>query len=395
MSLTSLMRQPTRAQVAGMTLKDLHDYIAIQRAERGLPKYMTEAEQVAQAAWRLREADSGDAPPDMLRLLESASISDFPNLLGNNLYRRVQNWYDHYEQVWMQYAYVQEHVDYRPVVYGFLAEMEDADQIEEEKDYRDSPYGDKGYSLSLQKWGKQITLPFKVIENDDKGVVGQLPDKMMRSMDRTTQKLVVRSTLEANVAAYDGTALFAAGRSNLVTGAGSAFSMANLQAAITYVQTSTGDADLNPSGAPINAQPRYLVIPSNLMFAAFQALHSAQIVAAGTAGTVTQLGNINPLADNRASQFYTPVTPLVERYLTNTTAWYVLPEPRFSPITVAVRQGRRLRPRVWVNVPFRRQLVGGGEEPYLLSVDDQTYGYSLDISATVGYPYASIKYAGA
>lgn len=364
------------------TLKDLWYHVAVERARRGLPLY-------AYPGVEEREVT------ESVGVQESASSSDFPNILGNNLYRSIQDWDENYPPTFLQYMLVREHSDYRSHTYAFLSEMEDLRKIRQEQDYEDSPFSDKGYTLALDKYGRKITISFIVVENDDRGVVAQLPDKWMRATDRTIQKLAVRTTLEGNGNAYDGAALFSSGRSNLVTGGSSTLTAANVQSAIATVQSATGDADLNPSGAPINVQPRFLVVPTVLEMTAFSILHSALIVAAGTSGSVTTVGNINPLADDRARKFYMPVVPVVERYLTNTTAWYVLPDPRYSPVTVALRQGRRLRPRVAVNIPMRRSIIGGDTEPYELIIDDQTFIASIDFGATVGNPWSSVKYAGA
>jgi hypothetical protein len=369
-----------RLRAAG--LKDLWYYCAEQRALRGLPLY---AEPGAQE----REVT------ESIGIRESAALSDFPNILGNNLYRAIQDWYEQFQQAWQEYYLVREHVDYRPVVYAFISELEDLRALRQESDYEDSPFSDKGYSLSLQKYGRKLTLPYIVIENDDKGVVAQLPDKWMRAVDRTLQKLVVRTNFEANVTSYDGNAIFTSGRGNLLTGGSSTLTAANVQSGIAYVQGQTGDPDLNPGAAPTNVQPKWLVVPTALEFNAFTILHSSLVVAAGTAGTVTIQGNINPLADPQARRFYMPVVPLVERFLTNATAWYILPDSRYAAVTVALRQGRRLRPRVAVNIPFRRSIIGGERDPYELAVDDQTFLASIDLGVGSGWPWASYKSAGA
>jgi hypothetical protein len=368
----------TAERFAALPLSEQFRLVAAERVRRGLTPYDYGQSSFGEGAEAVRE---------------SASLSDMPNILGNNIYREIDQWFSQYDAVWQQYARPVMLTDYRPKVLAFIQRLEQALEIRQERDIQDSSISDKGYQVSLKNWGRQITLPFVVIENDDKDFVAQIPAMMTEAAEFTMSVIVVRNTLEANPNAYDGAALFTAGRGNLITGAGSALSAANVQTGISTVQSATGDADLNPRGGPLNIQPRYLVVPTTLQFTAAQILNSTTLIMAGTAGTVTVQGNVNPLTAQGLG-YQAPLTPLVDRYLTNTTAWYILPDAKNSPIAVAERQGKGLRPNMWKNVPMR-QAIRGSQQDYLLSISDVVYGFSFDLNATARAPWSSFKAAGA
>lgn len=373
--------------LAALPLKEFAKMVARRRIAAGLPA-IDRGENM-----EIRESDQD--------VRESASLSDLPTIMGNNIYRVLDNWFSEYKGTWQQYAHQVDLIDYRLKQIAFVSEMEDALPIYQESDYKESGLMDKGYGIQLKKYGRQVTLPFMVIENDDKGFVASIPQKMARAADRTIQKIVVRNTLEANPNGYDGTpifspthtnALFGGLTGNLVTGGGSAFSTANLQAGVAAVQSFTGDPDLNPSGVPLDIPAEFLVVPPSLEFQAAQALNSIVLIAAGTANPIVTQGASNPL---QMRGFQTPLTLLVERYLTNPTAYYLLPAKEHGPITVGVRQQRPLRPHMWRSIPMRTGVGGAGADGYQMSIDDITFGFSTDLAAVGAKYWSCMKFAGA
>jgi len=372
------------------------DRIIRARAQAGNPVQMPAVD----AAVRESVADGSAGGFDDTIVRESASVGDLPGLMANTLYRRIDNWFRQYEGAWMRYSHQEEAADYKVHTIIFPSELEDAVQIRQERDYIDSGLIDKTYTFQLQKWGRSITLPFQVIENDDKGFIRQMPERMTRAAERTIAKLVVQTTLEGNLNAYDAVATYSASRANalmggltgnLISGAGSALSSANIQAGLAAVNTFKGDPDLNPSGVPLNIPASYLVVPPSLALQAAQMLNSTVLIAAGTSNPITVLGNENPL---RQTELQPIVTLITERYLTNTTAYYLMPEKDYGPIAHVVRQGRGLRPRLMRNIPMRQSVGGGGADDYLLLTDDITFLYSYDLSAIAYKPsrYVSCQY---
>lgn len=366
----------TQARFEELSLKEQFRYVASVRVSQGLPPYETGMTVYGQEGVR-----------------ESASLSDMPNILGNNLYREIDPWFAQYPGKWQLYARKIYLVDYRPKVMAFIQRLEQAVEIRQERDIVDSSISDKGYQISLKAWGRQITLPFIVLENDDRNFIAQMPEMMTEAADFTMSVIVVRNNLEGNPNAYDGSPLFSTTHNNLFTGAGSALTAANVQTGIATIQSAVGDADLNPRGGPLDIPPKYILVPTALQFTAAQILNSVTLIMAGTAGAVTTQGNTNPL---RASglDYDAPLIPLVDRYLQNTTAWYILPDAANSPLAVALRQGQGLKPRLWKNIP-QRDMIRGSQQDYLLSISDIVYGFSFDLNAAPRAPWSAVKYAGA
>jgi hypothetical protein len=377
---------------AALPLREQDRYLKA-RAAAGNPVQMPAPEA------DVREADTSGGSDVSVR--ESASVSDLPGLMSNVMYRRIDEWFSQFRMAAMDYAFQIEVPDYRVQTTILPSELEDALEIRQERDYLDSGLKDKLFTYQLKKWGRSLTLPFQVIENDDKNFIATMPARLTRAAERSMAKTVVRNTLEANPNAYDGVALFSASRANalmggltgnLVSGAGSALSSANIQAGLAAVNSFTGDPDLNPSGVPINVPAKYLVVPPSLALQAAQMLNSTVLIAAGTANPITVLGNQNPL---RQTDLQPIVELKVERYLTNSTAYYLLPEKEYGPLAMIVRQGRGLRPRLMRNVPMRQSIGGGGADQYLLLHDDVVFLFNYDLNCVSFKPFSAIKFAGA
>lgn len=352
----------------------------------------------------IRETSAHDAagnPIDAAVVRESASTSDLPGLMSNLMYRRLDEWFKQYEPAFKTYAHEEQVINYKVNTIVFPAQLEDALQIFQESDYRDSALSDKTLQFSLKKWGRYISLPFQVIENDDLQFLNSMPTRMTNAVDRTINKIVVRSGLEGNPLTYDGLPIFSASRAsaqmggltgNLISGAASALSPNNIQAGLAAVNSFTGDPDLNPSGVPMNEPAKYLVVPASLAQQAAQILNSTVLIAAGTANPITTLGNESPLRQT----ILQPLLQLVlERYLTNPTAYYILPRADAGPLMYITQRGKGLRPTLWRNIPQRQGINGGSADEYLLTHDDILMGFSFALAMAGFKFFSSIKFSGA
>jgi len=377
----------------GMTLLDAGKALGRTRLAEGLT-----AIDYDQSGGVVRESVAADGTV----VRESASTSDLPGLMANLLYRRLDNWFRQFDPAFKTYGHEEQVQNYKTNTIVFSSQLEDAVQIYQESDYRDSGISDKILQFSLNKWGRYISLPFKMIENDDLQYINAMPRRMTDAVERTMSKIVVRQTFEANPITYDGLPVFSANRpvaqqasaltGNFVSGAGSGLSLANIGAGLAAVNSFTGDPDLNPSGVPLNTPGKYLVVPAALAQQAAQILNSTTLLAAGTSNPVSLTANRNPVRETILQPILQPV---VERYLVNSTAWYILPEADDGPLMYITRRGKGMRPRLWRNIPMRQGIQGGNTDDYLLLVDDQIFGFDFDLSGVSYKPWASVKFAGA
>jgi hypothetical protein len=297
---------------------------------------------------------------DYAELRESGSTSDFPNILGNVMYRRLIDWAQSVPQVWRQYVSITEAPDLRPQTAMVGYESEDLLAIGEEGQYQDSVLGDAAFTWQIGTFGRAFSINRNVILNDDMGYIRQQPRRFGRAATRTLSQWVARSLVEANGLAFDAVALFDTNthNNNVVSGTLGLFNSTNIQTAITTMRNQTV---LNNY---YSATPKFLLLPPNLEFSARQIINSALIVAVGTTGTVTQIGNANVL------QNYLDI--VVDPFLTKTDAWYVFADPNDVPAFLVGFLNGKDTPDLLIEKPVTTN-VAGGDDPYEFDFDVMRY----------------------
>lgn len=318
---------------------------------------------------------------DYEELREAGSQSDFPNILGSVMYRRLIDWAQTVPSPWRQYAAITEAPDKRlqNSIIGY--EAEDLLPIGEESAYQDSKLADAAFSWKVDTYGRAFSINRDVILNDDLGYIRQQPKRFGRAAARSLSLFAARTLLEGNGATFDGVALFHATHGNLQTGAGTVFSGPNLQAAITGMRTQTVLSTFNA------VQPKILLVPPALEFTAKQLLNSAIVIATGVpTAAVTTLGNTNVLQG--------ALDIVVDPFLTSATAWYVLADPNDVPtIMVGFLNGRQT-PVLLVEKPTMTQVAGPDDE-YEFEFDVMRYKVRYDYGGTTALWWGGVKYAGA
>jgi hypothetical protein len=317
-------------------------------------------------------------------LREAGSSSDFPNILGNVMYRRLLNWAQRIPDTWRQYSIQSDLADFRPQNALLGYEAEDLLPVGEEGVYQDSKLGDASYSVQLGTYGRTFSINRNVLINDDVNYIRRQPERFGRAAGRSIAKFVAQTLLEGNAQTFDGQPLFSAAHGNIQTGAGSAFGSTPIQNMITGLRAQT------VLGVYYTANPRWLLIPPALEFAADQLLNSTVILAAGgdaTAGAQPRLiPNANVLS-NRLGL-------LVDPFLTSQTAYYVLVDPGEVPIIdVAFLNGKQT-PDLLVERPVMQNLAGGDDE-FEIEFDRLVYKVRFDYGGATALWWGGAKANGA
>jgi hypothetical protein len=313
-------------------------------------------------------------------LRESGSSSDFPNILGNVMYRSLIDWARAVPDAWRAYSAIGDLTDFRPQTRIVGYEAEDLLAVDENGNYVDSKLADASYTIKLSTFGRAFSIGRQVIINDDLGYIRKQPQRFGRSAGRSIATFVAQTLLEGNLAAFDGTALFHANHGNLASGGTSALSAANLQTAITGLSKQT------VLGVFQTVMAKWLLVPPALQFTARQILNSSMIVAAGTSGTVTQIGNANVLQGLLGI--------IVDPFLTSTTAYYVIADPADVPIVdVGFLQGKQT-PDLLVELPTMQNLAGGND-PFNYEFDTLHYKVRYDYGGATSLWWGGYKFAGA
>lgn len=323
---------------------------------------------------------------DYEMLKESGSTSDFPNILGNVMYRSLIDWYKTAPNAneWRKYSAVGDAQDFRPQTRIVGYEAENLLKVEEDGAYLDSKLADASYTVTPETYGRAFSINRNVIINDDLGYIKQQPRRFGRSAARFIANFVAVTLLEGNANTFDGNALFSVAHSNLISGGSSVLSAANLENMISTMQTQT------VLGTFYAVQAKWLVIPPKLQWRARQILNSAIIVAAAgdatAAAPVQQFGELNAI--NGALGI------VIDPYLTSQTAYYVIADPNDVPILDVVFLNGKETPDLLIEKPTMMNLAGG-EDPYEFEFDTMRYKVRLDIGGATSLWWGGSKSAGA
>lgn len=324
---------------------------------------------------------------DYHELKESGSTSDFPNILGNVMYRSLIDWAQSVPDAWRMYAAIGDLTDFRPATRIIGYESEDLLPVGEEGVYQDSKLADAAYTVQLGTYGRAFSINRNVIINDDLGYIRQQPKRFGRASARSIAKFVAQTLLEGNPNTFDGQPLFSGAHGNISAGgANDALGYNNGE----NLQTSfTGLQNQSVFGVFHSVQPKYLLIPPALQFTARQILNSQIIVMAGgdstTGAEPTVRGANNVLAGL--------LTPIVDPFLTSQTAYYVIADPNDAPILdVAFLNGKQT-PDLLVERPTMMNLAGG-DDPWEFEFDTMRYKVRFDYGGAACLWWGGYKHLG-
>lgn len=323
---------------------------------------------------------------DYAELREAGSPSDFPNMLGNVMYRRLLDWAQTVPDVWRKYVSITEAPDKRPQTSVIGYEAEDLLPIGTDSEYQDSALADAAFQWQLDTFGRAFSIGRDVILNDDLGYIRQQPRRFGRAAARSLALFASRTLLEGNGTCFDGTALFDAAHANYDDGADTAFSAFNLQKAITAMQNQTVLGTFN------SVRPKNLLVPTALEWTAKQLLNSALIVAvAATQGApatenVVQLGNSNVMQN--------ALDLVVDPFLTVATAYYVLADPNDVPILLLGFLNGKQTPDLLIEKPTMVN-VAGGDDPWEFAFDVMRYKVRYDYGGATALWWGGYKNKGA
>lgn len=279
----------------------------------------------------------------------SLSTSDFTKLLGNVAGKALQQGYQEAPATHSIWTGEREVVDFKQQSLVALSDAPGLLQVPEGGEYKFGSLSDSASVFSLATFGRIITLTRQAIVNDDLSAFTNLPASFGAAARRLEADKVY-GVLQSTVNLPDGMPLFHASRGNLGA-AGMALTVANLGIARADMRKQRGLAPggADKSGAYIDPQPRYLIVP----------------VALETAGESI----ISALVDYRVTQGYSARGEEVQwiRKLTlvadprldevSSVAWYLAADPRqIEGIVRAYLQGES-RPHLEENEEFVRDAV--------------------------------------
>ena len=233
-------------------------------------------------------------------------VSDFPELLSGTGNRILRAAYEAAPSGIRQIARQATAVDFRAKQTLMLGEAPELKKVNENGEFTRGTLAEAAESYSLSTYGRIFGISRQALVNDDLGAFADLTRRFARSAMEVEAKLLV-TLVTSNPTMADGVAVFHANHGNLAA-SGGAISTTTLGPARSAMRLQKG---LDGS-TPINATPRYLVVPAALETAAEQVLSTIYAATVATANPFT--GRLDLVVDPRLDAV-------------STSAWYVFADP--------------------------------------------------------------------
>jgi len=242
-----------------------------------------------------------------VQVIERAhGVSDFPELLAGAGNRILRAAYEAAPAGIRQIARQATAVDFRAKQTLMLGEAPELKKVNENGEFTRGTIAEAAESYSLSTYGRIFGISRQALVNDDLGAFADLTRRFARSAMEVEAKLLV-TLVTSNPTMADGVAVFHANHGNLAA-SGGAISTTTLGPARSAMRLQKG---LDGS-TPINATPRYLVVPAALETAAEQVLSTIYAATVATANPFT--GRLDLVVDPRLDAV-------------STSAWYVFADP--------------------------------------------------------------------
>lgn len=263
------------------------------------------------------ETTRGMRDEEILTRAAQHTLSDFPNLLTGTGQRVLRAGYDAAPNVLKSLARKGTRTDFRAGTSLQLGEISKLEKVTESGELKAKTRGEAKESYALDTFGGTFSLSRKAIINDDLGAFRDWGIAAGKAASETeaSQLLALLTANSGNgPTMHDGLTLFHANHGNLASPGNTIFGGASdllpLRDARHDMRMQTG----LDGKTPINATPKYLLVPAHMETEAEQALATIYAADATT---------VNPFSGR--------LTPLVDARLPD-NAWYVFADPAILPV---------------------------------------------------------------
>lgn len=262
----------------------------------------------------------------------SGGFSSFSlsGILGDALNKMLHDYFNSVENTWRQISAVRPVRDFRQInSYSLTGDLQ-YEKIGPAGEIKHGTLSETSYSNQADTYAKMLAITRKDIVNDDLGAFQRIPQRLGRGAALAINDVFWTEFL-------NNSSFFAAGNSNVSTGAGSALDAtgAAINAAEVIFAKQT-----DPDGKSLGVMPRVILVPPTLANTAARLM-----------GSMLTVGGSSNVADKNVYQGKYRVASSV--YMENTSytgnsaaAWYLLADPMDMPVIETVFLNGRETPVV-------------------------------------------------
>jgi len=200
-------------------------------------------------------ADGGQLP--LAKIRESIGVGAWDSLMMDAMHKRLLKGWGAVQPA-MQWRKVVSNIrsitDFRSQYAIQTGEFTTLEAVPPRAPYNEVEFTDDRISYSVAKYGQTFGLSYEAMTNDDLGAFGRIVEKFGSASQRTIEKYMFSTMLNADPTIYNGAALFAAAHLNDL-GATKPLNHDNLEAGIKLMANQT-DID----GNQLDIIPRFLIV---------------------------------------------------------------------------------------------------------------------------------------
>jgi phage major head subunit gpT-like protein len=238
-------------------------------------------------------------------------------ILSNVANKFLRDGFNSVDSTWRQFAAVRSVNDFKQISTYSLTGGLTFDKVPAGGEIKHGQIAAETYTNQVDTYAKMLGLDRRDLINDDLGALTNVSRRLGRGGALKLNDVIWTVFL-------NNSAFFTSGRLNVSTGAGSALSLAGLDAANAKFLTQT-----DPDGNPMGATPKILLVPPALWSTAQTLMSSTALVSGATTTPGTPSNNV------WAGMFRVVTSPYMQN--SNYTgysaaAWYLLADPNDIPV---------------------------------------------------------------
>lgn len=197
-----------------------------------------------------------NAMPSSRRSFVGQGTGNFAALVENIANKSMMKGFQEAPETWRDIVRIGQVSSFRQESRVDLSEFSDLDVVAENGEYKHGEMTDNREYIQASKYGKLFAITREVIVNDDLNALNRIPMEMGRAAQRKIGDLVY-AVLTTPATLRDGTAIFDASRSNIIT-SGAAPSVTQLDAMRVLMAKQAG---MNSNATAQNIRMSTLIVP--------------------------------------------------------------------------------------------------------------------------------------
>jgi hypothetical protein len=285
--------------------------------------------------------------PRTPQAIQAAGFSTFslPTALGDFGNKEMQRAFDAVKQEIRAIAYRTSSSNFQPKKLFRLSMADGLQKVGRNGQLSSVDLKEQAGTVQAEQWGRKLTISYADARDDDAGGFSELA-RMFGNLGASTVESEMAAVLLANPNWTDGVAFFHTSRGNILSGAGSAFSLAALETAFaSFLVMETVDGNVQ-----VTLDPENVLVNPGAAVLAMNVNNSTNVVVAGS----------SDVEKPQANPFVGMFTPRHSRYLGNAkvanangTQWFLNANPAVSsPIAVTYLDNRDTPEiRTWDAIP--------------------------------------------